>query len=122
VHGQVSPVPQVLQHLVRHSAQPDLQGGPVVDEARDVAGDLLADALGRLVQVLGHGRVHEHGVVDAVSGDEAFAARARHGRVDLGDDGRRRQHGCPRDVDGDSEAVHAVGVRWCDLDEGHVQR
>ena len=122
VHGEVVPVPQVLEHLVGHAAQTDLQGRPVVDEAGDVAGDLLTDPLDRLVQVLGDGRVHEDRMVDPLGRDQAVPARARHGRVDLGDDRRRRQHRGPRDVDRDAQAAHAVGVRRCDLHERHVQR
>ncbi len=122
VHGQVTPVLEVLKHLVGHPAQPDLQGRPVVHEARDVARDLLADAPRLLVQVLGHGRVHQDGVVDPLGGDEAVATRAWHRRVDLGDDRRRRQHRGPGDVHRDAEAAHAVVVRRGHLHQRHVER
>ena len=41
VDAEVAPVPEEAEHLVGHPAQADLQRRPVVDDARDVAGDAL---------------------------------------------------------------------------------
>jgi hypothetical protein len=75
------------------------KGGPVLDQAGDVARDLLRHLAGGLVQVLDHRRVHRHEGGDAVDRHSAVAGGARHVRVDLGDDRGRRQSGGLGDVD-----------------------
>ena len=55
VDSQVAPVGQVGQHLVRHAAEPHLQRGAIVDQAGDVAGDLLGHIAGGFVEIFHDG-------------------------------------------------------------------
>ena len=119
---QVAPVRQVVQHLVRNAAKPDLKRRVVTDEPSNVAGDLFGNPVRRVVQVFDDRRIDAHEPVDALGGDAAFTASPRHRRIDLGDEGPGRERRCSGDVDRDPEAAGSVPVRRRHLHHRDVDR
>ena len=122
VDREVAAVDEVGEHLVRDAADADLERGAVVDEAGDVGRDLVGLGVRGLVDVLRERPIDGDERVDPIERDGAVPARARHGRVDLGDHAAGGEHGGTRDVDRDAEAAHAVLVGRRHLHQRDVDR
>ena len=121
VDAQVPAVGQVLERRVGDAAQADLQRRAVLDDAADVAGDLLDDLiLGRRMDVLADGRRHGHQTVDAVDVQHRVAHGPRHRWIDLGDDQTRLGDRRWDHVHRNAKAHVAVLVGHRHLDEGDV--
>ena len=121
VDTEVAPVREVLERGVGDAAEADLQRRAVLDDAADVAGDPLDDLrFGRRVHVFDERRVDRHQPVDLAHVHRRVAHRARHRRVDLGDDERGARYGRRQHVDGDAQAHVAELVRRRHLDQRDV--
>ena len=119
--GQVAPPCQVSQHPVRHSAEVHVKRGPIVDQPRGVASDLLGHLADGVVEILHHRRLDRHETCDAIDRDTAVACGARHRRVDFGDDrscGQRRRLG---HVNRYPQAAGPVRFGWRDLHHRDVE-
>src|SRR5262244_2995740 len=101
--------------------QADLERGPILDDARDVSGDLLGSLTERLVKILDDRVVDRHDLVEPVERDLGLGPSTRHGGIDLGDHAARRQQRRSRDVDRHAEAAHTSGVRGAHLNERHIE-
>jgi hypothetical protein len=122
VDRQVVPVRQMSQHLVRNAAEADLERRAIVDEPSDVACDLFGHVVGRLVQILDHGRVDLDEAVDPIERNPAISPRPGHRWVDLGDDRAGRKNRGLRHVDRNPQAARAVRIRRRDLHQRYVER
>src|SRR5262249_3319703 len=109
------------EHRFRAPPQANLERGPILDDARDVSGDLLGRLAERLVKILDDRVVDRHDLVEPVEWNLALGPSPRHAGIDLGDHATRRQQRRSRDVDRHAEAAHASGVRWAYLDESDVE-
>ena len=111
VHPQVLAICQVLQCLVRHLAQTDLQGGAVFNDAGNVAGNALHTFfLNRNTLQFGDRGADRHKAVDAADVQGRVPHGARHGGVDLGNDQARARHRSGNDVDRDPQTYVAKCV------------
>ena len=122
VNRQPAPVDQVSKHLVRHPAQADLKRGAVIDEPGDVAGNLLGCLADGIVKILHHRSLDRHETGDPAHRNPAVPSRARHRRVDLGDDRACGQRGGLRHVNRNPQAAGTVRIWRGDLDHRHIQR
>ena len=122
VDAEVATVGEMAERLVRHAAEPDLQGRAVVDDRGDVARHHLGGVAGWRMAILRYRRVDAHQCIETVDVDEALAVGPRHCRVHLGNhlprDGEHRR----REVDGDAEADEAASVGRRDLEQGNIDR
>jgi hypothetical protein len=110
------------EHLVRNPPEPDLQRRAIVDQPRDVPGDLLGHSVCRIVHVLDHRTVDRDEPTNPLRGDATVPSRARHVGVDLRNHLACRERGGLRHVDRDAETARTVRVGRSDLHERDVER
>jgi hypothetical protein len=119
---ELASVGQVSQHLIRDTAQADLERRAIVDEPSDVPCNLLCHVVRRLVQVLDHRGVDLDEAVDAADGNPAVSTGPRHRWVDLGNDRAGSKSSRVGHVHGGPEAARAVRVGRSDLHQRDVER
>ncbi len=120
VQPEVLVARELGQHRVRNLPDAQLQRGPVGNQPGDVAANLLGDGVLLLVGALQERLVHRHQPVHAAHVEERVPVRARHVRVDLGEQQRGRLHRRADDVHGHPQAHVPVRVRRAHLEQGHV--
>jgi hypothetical protein len=105
-----------------NASDPELERATVFDEA----GDVLSDLSGGICHVgrrhFEDGGIGRHQHVNVIDVDLGVAQRARHVRVDLGNDQRGVLRGAFNDVHRHTQAADAMFVRGGDMDQRHVQR
>ena len=89
VQRQIAVITERLQHRLGNRAHPDLDGGAVGHQRGDVAADGALDVADDRRRILDQRLVDLHAQRRSGSAcSHAVAARARHARIDLGDDER----------------------------------
>jgi hypothetical protein len=122
MNAEVTAVIEILQGFVWDAAQADLQGRFIVDDGCDIARDALCRLACRWMPILRHRRIDAYERVESVDVHKALAVRARHRRIDLGDDGPGDTQNSRRKVYRHSEAYKAARIGRRNLKQRHIDR
>ena len=119
---QFAPIGQESQRAVGNTAGTDLEGGPVLDQPRDVSADASQACIVALVPELGQGAIADDDGGEGIGRPQAVASGDRHCRHPLGDCERHAPQHRRCHADGGAEANPSLCIRQARCHHCRIER